>query len=283
MQYQKVRNLYRYARNNGATFYDERQFIQLFNSMFPGPTATHKKEAYIKQARANEKEGKRIARKLARKVLKEAEKQAELKAIEHRKAIEQAENEAWGQALRKSIKETEKRCNITIPEINGAFRFDSITFNNTSTHTEGQLYKAKKKFKRSRKSRRVRFVMPRVDNVAYSSDPTLTKTPTEASFEDPKSTAVEDMKHTVIEDVENIVVEKDSEPVEEILASEPSMWITPTPKIISASEPSVLTTTPTVSNPLTSLWMPTHPPNYSLQIRVLIPISPPLRPSQLPS
>ena len=109
-----------------------------------------------------------------------------MKTIEHQKHIEQAENEVRLKTFRRAIGKTEKRCNITIPDIDDAFRFGSITFNNTKafTHTEeSKVYKAKKKFKRSRQSKRVRFAMPLVNDVFYSHDSTSTKTPVEASVQ----------------------------------------------------------------------------------------------------
>ena len=245
-QFEDIEQLVQKACDEYATFEDESWFIDWLIDTFPDlRTAAHEEEAYSKQARANKK-AEKTARKLARKAHKEAEKQAELKVIEQaeKKAIEQAENEAWGQALRRSIKEIEKRCNITISEIDGAFRFGSITFNNTFTHTEGQLYTTKE-FKRSRKSRRVRFAKPRVNKMSYSPDFTTTKAPTEATVQndaEAKSTAVvEDMKHIIVET--SLKKEEYSKLVEEILASGPGIWITPIPKIISTPKSSILTAT----------------------------------------
>ena len=117
----------------------------------------HEEQAYSNQTRANEK-AEKTARKLARKIFEEAEEQAELKAIEHRKAIEPRKviehrkaiekkviEQAEIETFRRAIRGTDKRFNITIPEVNGAFCFGAITFNTkVSTHTEGKLNETKK-------------------------------------------------------------------------------------------------------------------------------------------
>ena len=91
------------------------------------------------------------------------------------------------------------------------------------------MRRRKKEFKRSRKTKRVRFAMPRVNEVSYSSDSTPVETPTVASVQhdaEAESTADEETEHIADKDIvieTSLNKEEDSEPVEEILALGPSL------------------------------------------------------------
>ena len=197
---QEIVAIYNEACDSRATKKDHDQFLNAFAAAFPGPKAVRareekaKREAEEKAACEKKKAARKIARELAGEVFRqteeEAERQAELRAIA--RANRKAERKAQRQAEkaeRKAIAKAERRAN-------------------REAEKEAEI-------------QQLETPMLQVNDVSYAPDPTPVLAPTEGLFQEAGDTeGTVDMA---------VGIHEDLEPVEEILASGPSMWITATP------------------------------------------------------
>ena len=207
----EVMAIYEAAYYDYAVEEDRRRLIDLIDAAFPGPLAHEKairqaeekakNEAIRRAACEKEKAARKIARTLAREVFRQAEEEAERQA-------EEAELRAIARANRKAERKAQRQAEKAA--------LKAIAKANRKAERQ-----ANREAEREAEIQRLELPMLQVNEVSYAPDSTPVLAPTEALIQE-----VSDKEQVVVMATEET---EDLEPVEEILASAPSMWIAATP------------------------------------------------------